>query len=156
VIFSDSHNHCSLLKNIVATHPDAEYFIHLGDGERDLQSLAGAFPRKRFLFARGNRDQLSQKPAEGVLECSGKRIFYTHGQYYGVKCNLHKLIARAKEVSADIALFGHTHQALDTYEHGLYIMNPGSVALPRDCEPSYGVIDITPAGVATHIARMKE
>ena len=153
VVFSDSHNNYAPLKNILQTHMDAECFIHLGDGERDWETLTGEFPDKKILIVRGNCDWCSEQPREDIIECGGKRIFYTHGQYYGVKDGLSKLMQRAKEMSADIVLFGHTHQAFDTYELGMHIMNPGSVAQPRDSEPSYGIIDVTPAGITTRIVR---
>lgn len=53
----------------------------------------------------------------------------------------------------DIVLYGHTHARCNLYEDGLYIMNPGSASCPRDGnKPSYGIIDIVPAGISMNIA----
>ena len=41
------------------------------------------------------------------------------------------LAAAAREAGADIAVYGHTHVALE--EHGaVMVLNPGSIARPRD------------------------
>ena len=63
-----------------------------------------------------------------------------------------KLFARKN--GADILLYGHTHIAFTDYDDGLYIMNPGSCGRPREGLPSYGIIDITKAGVAMHTAEI--
>ena len=49
-------------------------------------------------------------------------------------------------------LFGHTHCALNEYDEGLYIMNPGSC---NGYGASYGYIDITEKGdIVTNIVRI--
>ena len=71
-----------------------------------------------------------------------------------MKYGLDKLIAAAKNIDADIALYGHSHQGYTGYEDGLYIMNPGSPVRPRNSGASYGVIDITKAGIAMHLVKV--
>lgn len=44
-------------------------------------------------------------------------------------------------------LFGHTHQPLTEYDDGLYMLNPGSL----HGGGTYGVLDITAAGVVMNI-----
>ena len=64
---------------------------------------------------------------------------------------LYNVCCAAREKKADIVLFGHTHQALAEYDDGLYILNPGSL---HGSMGTYGIIDITKAGIVTNIVRL--
>ena len=105
---------------------------------------------KKIYFVSGNCDWGTDKPDYDIIKFGGKTIFFTHGARFGVKgdLNIAKLFARKNE--ADILLFGHTHIAMTDYDDGLYVMNPGSCGRPREGLPSYGIIDITEAGIAMH------
>lgn len=154
VVVSDTHRDTWNLERVVEAQKRADYFIHLGDGEDDLETVAAVHPDKSFLFVRGNCDFGSQSPMENELIASGKRILYTHGHQFYVKYGLSELISHARSNQADIVLYGHTHVANTSYEDGLYIMNPGSLGHPREGCPSYGVIDITPAGIVLNIVEI--
>lgn len=148
VVFSDSHGNYDVLERIMERHKDnAGLFIHLGDGERELEYLKFIYPEKKILFAAGNCDWDSEAPDCGMVEFGEKRIFYTHGYRFGVKGGLEKAISEAESRGADILLFGHTHIPFIGRENGLYIMNPGSCACPREGAPTYGVIDFTENGI---------
>lgn len=154
VVFSDSHNNYFALQNIVLNQPAAELFLHLGDGEKEFDYLCANFPFKNMLGVRGNCDWSSLGKIRDVVTIADKKIFFTHGHSYGVKAGLDNLKREARNMGADIALFGHTHVAMTEYEDGIYYMNPGSVALPQQGSPSYGVIDITGAGIVTFIVNI--
>jgi len=154
VVFSDSHNNFFALKNIVRSRIAADYFIHLGDGAKDFEALVQVYPSKIMYNVRGNCDWSSMEPNQGILMCAGKKIFYTHGHIFHVKSGLEELKAHARELDAQIVLFGHTHIACTEYDNGLYLMNPGSVTSPLYGSPSYGMLDITKAGVAMNIVHM--
>lgn len=156
VVLSDSHNDYYALDRVVMARPDAGLFLHLGDGEQEFDDLMSVYPDKKMLFVRGNCDWNSEKKTEELLICADKRIFLTHGHMYGVKRGLDRLEQRARLLSADICCFGHTHTACSTYRDGLHLLNPGSIALPRDGSASYAVIDITDAGIAIHIVRANQ
>ena len=100
---------------------------------------------------RGNCDWGSTLPTIGEITLEGKKIFYTHGHAYNVKYSLYQIVCAARERKADILLFGHTHQPLTDYEDGLYLMNPGSL---HGTEGSYGIVDLTPAGIVTNLVRL--
>ena len=154
VVFSDSHNNFAVLHKIIKAQPSAELFIHLGDGEAEFDDLCSQYPNKPLLAVRGNCDWVSFKNTEELLTCNGKRVFFTHGHLFNVKVGLESLKNYARGLGADIAMFGHTHAALTAYEDGLYLFNPGSVSLPKDGRPSYGILDITEAGIVTNIVRL--
>lgn len=151
LVASDTHHDFHALKRAVECQPSAEIVIHLGDGADDAEDVKYLFPQKMFLQVRGNCDWGSTLPTIGEITLEGKKIFYTHGHAYNVKYGLYQIVCAARERKADIVLFGHTHQALTDYEDGLYLMNPGSL---HGSEGSYGIVDLTPAGIVTNLVRL--
>ena len=79
-------------------------------------------------------------------------MFATNGHAYDVKSGLYRAVMAAREQKADVLLYGHTHCALEDYDDGLYILNPGS--LSRGSRPSYGLLDITPQGITTRVVEV--
>lgn len=154
IVISDTHGFYNRLYSIVMRNAKADAFIHLGDCVDECVELLRYFPEftDRFYYIKGNCDYGSDAPLAKIIDIApGHRIFATHGHKYGVKYDLGTLVTTAKEAGCDIALFGHTHERLCTYEDGVHIMNPGSASCPRDGKPcSYGFIDITDAGVVVN------
>lgn len=155
VVISDTHGNISNFELCVDQQRKADIFIFLGDCESDLEMVKQVFPHKQFLSVSGNCDFGSVTPSEGETVLSGKRIFYTHGHDYHVKYGYSEIINEAKHRKADILLFGHTHVPFTLYEDGLYIMNPGSLGHPREGNATYGIIDITDAGIVTNVAEVR-
>lgn len=151
VVFSDSHRNYTVLKKIVAAQREAEAFIHLGDGEGEFEDLRRHNPDKLMLGVYGNCDFIQFSKVSDMVNLQGKKIFFTHGHAFRVKSDLAAIKREARGIGADIVLFGHTHIPLTEYDEGLYLLNPGSVTAPLNGRPSYGIVDITPAGVATSI-----
>ncbi|NLJ32140.1 MAG: metallophosphoesterase [Clostridiales bacterium] len=148
LVVSDTHRNEAALRRAILSQPKAEIVIHLGDGEEEAELMKAYFPKKKFFQVCGNCDWGSTLPATGELTAEGKRIFYTHGHIYNVKYGLGEIVAAARAHKADILLFGHTHEPLCEYEAGLYILNPGSL---RGFGGTYGIVDITPAGIVTNV-----
>ena len=153
--FSDSHGSTLGIIRAIHMHPDAEVIFFLGDGLGDFEKFIGD-KSKMFLAVRGNWDSYSILGDSFVksvdyINLMGYRIFFTHGHLYGAKYGLDGLTKLADENSADIVLFGHTHQPLEKYiptdEGGIYLFNPGSIGGGFGIKPSYGVINITDKGV---------
>lgn len=152
VVLSDTHRDFFTALEIVKRHlHDADVFLHLGDGLKEWDDLRALYPDKRMLAVRGNCDFASDEPSTAVLACEdGHKVFYTHGHLYHVKSAPDELIRAARENGCDIALHGHTHTARQLYEDGLFLLCPGSPSCPKDSSPGYGIVDITPAGVAVN------
>ena len=142
IVFSDSHGSTSYMRMALLDHPEADMIIHLGDGERDLENLSEHIGDRRIVQVCGNCDFCSQLPVNETIDIAGVRIFCSHGHAESVKYGTEGLIKKAKLLGAHIALYGHTHQAVTSYDDGLHIMNPGAVRSGQ-----YGVIDITPSGI---------
>lgn len=151
VVLSDSHGAVAPAEAAIAAQPDAEAVIFLGDGLRQFEDIPPLFPEKAFYMVAGNCDWGGSYKNSDQITLAGKKIFFTHGHTCCVKYGLGYLMQSARAAGADIVLYGHTHVAGEFYENGIYVMNPGSISQSRDGKNSYGIIDITPAGIVTGI-----
>ena len=156
IAISDTHGNYSALSSVFLRNSDADWFIHLGDGERELNRFIIEHPEyiEKVLHVSGNCDVGSLSPEYVVLPLSnGHKLFATHGHTVGVKGGLDRLKGRAEKLECDIVLYGHTHVRQNTFADGLYILNPGSASCPHDGrKPSFGTVDISDAGVLLNIA----
>lgn len=155
VVFSDSHGNFSAMEQIVSKHlNDTALFIFLGDGLRDTEDIISVYPQINLRAVCGNCDFFPTAPDYDEVTFGGKRIFFTHGHIFGVKDSFFRAISRAKSINADILLLGHTHTPYNSYENGLYVMNPGSLRSGAFGKQTYGIIDISPSGVLTNIVEI--
>lgn len=136
LVISDTHHNINnAIELIEKINP--EYIIHLGDMIIDCEDLLSIFPRKKFIFVKGNNDLFNNDPLFPYERCFtlyNKRFFICHGHTYNVKRDLSLLLRKAKNENCDIVLFGHTHKAF-IQKSPFIILNPGSYS-------SYGIIDI--------------
>lgn len=152
IVLSDSHGNFRALSNVLDNYY-ADIYIHLGDGERELNTFCLSHPDKNIYHVCGNCDMASLSPDELLISPDDKNvIFAVHGHNHRVKYSLETLKQTARSKGANIALYGHTHARHNEYDNGLYILNPGSVYIPRDGnKPSFGVIELLPKGIITNI-----
>ncbi len=152
IVMSDSHNNFSSLEKIFSGF-HADYYIHLGDGERELDLIATKYPDKQIIHIKGNCDLASFSESEMFFSpIEGLNIFAVHGHKYNVKYSLDQLKESARKKGANVVLYGHTHERFSSYEDGLHIMNPGSTSCPRDGKkPSFGIIEFFHNGIMTNI-----
>ncbi len=146
LVISDTHGNVTRAVTACTRSGPVDAVIHLGDGSADADLLRHALDVPVITVA-GNCDTGSDAPRERVWECEGKRILLTHGDAYHVKSGLTRLRQRAKEVAADAALFGHTHQRVLENHAGLLLLNPGTLATASR-QRSYAVLTITPDGMS--------
>ncbi|QWU16557.1 hypothetical protein SAMN04487895_107179 [Paenibacillus sophorae] len=65
----------------------------------------------------------------------GRRIYVTHGHGFSIE-NLPELS------EGDIFIQGHTHVPVADVKEGIYVLNPGSISLPKENNPnSYAVLE---------------
>ena len=153
LVFSDSHGNVSALRRALVAQKTAQHIFFLGDSLRDIEALEGEFPDRIFHNVSGNCDFAALSPRTAMENINGTLIFYSHGHPYYVKQSYVPFLQAAEKRNAKIALFGHTHSSLIKYENGVWLVNPGSVSLPREGEPSYAVIDIEENGIMPIIIR---
>ena len=92
-------------------------------------------------------------PGGGVHRGRGEDLLHPRPPVRGQVRAVQPLVCAARERKAQVALFGHTHHALEEYDDGLYLLNPGSL---NSWEPSYGTVDITPQGIVTNVVKLRE
>lgn len=152
LVVSDTHRDSYSLRQAILQQPTAEVILHLGDGEEEIMDMKLEFPKRMIIPVRGNCDWGSTLPSSEEICLEGKRIFMTHGHLYQVKMGYHPIYCAAREKKADILLFGHTHVPMQDYDDGLYVLNPGSL---NGANASYGILDITPAGIMTNLLTLR-
>ena len=78
----------------------------------------------------------------------GNHVLLTHGHYYYVSMGEERIRKEAKGRGADVVMYGHTHMPSITEENNLIMLNPGSIAYPRQQgrHPSYIVMDTDEKG----------
>ena len=144
LIISDSHGRVDRLADIIeacsACPPDKILF--LGDGINDVSALSRLSGREVVAVA-GNCDILCEEPLERIMGVGNRKIFMLHGHTRGVKHGFGRLEARARQVGADIVLYGHTHERDCRLSDGIWFFNPGSVGFPSHGRPSFGRLTVT-------------
>ena len=156
IVMSDSHGLTSAVCSIIERNIGyADMFIHLGDGERDIETARSLYPDVDIRYVGGNTDMGMHK-AFDIIDAAGSRIFCSHGHRYGVNGGTETIRSVARDHGCNIVLFGHTHMRFDERIDGMYIMNPGSCSCPRDGKrPSFGSLEITENGIVTGIFDLK-
>ena len=128
-VFSDSHGDHEALDELLERMGALDAVCFLGDVARDAEHLRerlAAMPNQPVLYAvRGNNDYYSTctLPWDLLIELGGVRIYMTHGHRL---VSLMNLAYKAQECGAQVALFGHTHQALCETVQGVLLLNTGS------------------------------
>ena len=164
LVISDSHGRAHNLAEVLQKQKGSyDALVFLGDGAEDLLSLYEedfSLPEEEKLFppvtcfVRGNGDESSysvytssleriQIPENEVLTVCGKRIFLTHGHRFGVYYSTEDLFKYLEANSFDAGLFGHTHVPFFDIKNEKFILNPGSISMPRNHSlKSYAILSI--------------
>ncbi len=140
LVLSDTHNERTLMDIAVKKAGQTDAIIHLGDNIADAKYLKNT--GKTVYSVKGNCDFNEVAQTEILLNIAGKKIFITHGHKYGVKYSLERILYRTSELQADAVFFGHTHAAFNSYEQGILMLNPGSLAEPRLKKRTFAVVEI--------------
>ncbi len=111
VVVSDTHRDFRTLYRIVEKHrEEAALFLHLGDGEQEVEDLRLLHPELPLLAVRGNCDGSAEEPGSRVASAGSTRIYMAHGHDLGVRSSTSLLVRMARENGCRIALYGHTHK----------------------------------------------
>ncbi len=158
LVVSDSHKYTYMLTDVLfQIGAEINAVIHLGDGNTDLDAYADIYPDVAMFSVRGNCDFESARcDTDEVFELFGRRLFVTHGHNYYVKSGIDRLAKTAENVCAQIVMFGHTHEPLLEVINGIMVMNPGSVSLPKDFGPSYGILVFEDDKLTASVVEVKD
>ena len=138
LVLSDTHRSLGFAYDAIEKErPDA--VLHLGDHLTDAEDLSFACQEPDFYYVPGNCDYAPTVPQSLTLEFDGVRIFMTHGHRYNVKLGYESLANAAHFSGAQLALFGHTHEADFLRMGDVTLFNPGSAGMGRQ---TYGMITV--------------
>lgn len=151
LIISDSHGRAKIVTDIIKKHSDIDHIFFLGDTVGDIEAAKEAFPQKNYHIVMGNCDIFGNYKKEDIITVENTRIFYCHGHRYGVKYTTENIKNAATKNNCTLALFGHSHCSILSYDNGLYLVNPGSVFSGRDGKETYAIVDVTDSGIMPSI-----
>ncbi len=143
LVVSDNHSDRQILDELIKRYNGKmDGMFHCGDSELAANDIMW----KYFTVVGGNCDYDPGYEPEQLVTIGDDRIFMTHGHRSNVRFGLNVLSLQAQEEGANIALFGHIHQAVAEMDHGILFVNPGSISQPRGPVriPSYAIIESTP------------
>lgn len=133
VVFSDTHGSSYGMREVISMHPNADCYLHLGDGAAEFESLCQSMGLPHF-GVKGNCDLACDLPLSRVVSFGEFQVYMTHGHICQVKFSDTLLKIRGREAGADLILFGHTHLPRIEYcggddePHPFYLVNPGSLS----------------------------
>ena len=143
LVVSDSHGRNDLLRQAIGQEAPIDLLIHAGDVEGDLKKILGEETEYKIKVVAGNMDRSAEVNASLAFDVGAHRVFLTHGHHYGVHYTASALVDMAKKCKADVAIFGHTHMPVREKEDGVLLLNPGSIAKPRQGpDKTYIVIQV--------------
>jgi putative phosphoesterase len=99
------------------------------------------------IFARGNCDSAVDQlvinyPIQSpyaFVQMEGVRILVNHGE----EVSREEMVEQAERHKVDIFIFGHVHTPILEKHGPVFLLNPGSPALPKSPPPTVGLIDIS-------------
>ena len=143
LVVSDTHGQQKEIREVIRREKPFDGLIHCGDVEGQEKEIA-EYAGVPCIFVRGNNDFYGDLPTEAVIYRLGHRIFVAHGHRHSVSWNMDSIKSEAKARGCDMVLYGHTHiPVIDTSDPEMTVMNPGSLAYPRQTgrAPSYIVME---------------
>ena len=130
LIVSDTHRSHKNYNRMLEREGKPDMLIHLGDvegGEYYIEETAGC----PVHMVAGNNDFFTPLPPEEEFYIGNKKVFLTHGHVYYVSAGNARILKEAKKRKADIVMFGHIHKPVQEKIDGVLLLNPGSIAYPR-------------------------
>lgn len=142
LIVSDTHGRDSGLDEAVIRERPFDMLIHCGDVE-GREFYIEAVAECPCCIVSGNNDFFSDLPREQEITLTGNRVLVTHGHYYGVSLSLNGILDEAAARNCRAVFFGHTHRPVIAERGGILLLNPGSLAYPRQegRKKSYAVLE---------------
>ncbi|MGV8982509.1 phosphodiesterase [Clostridium sp.] len=155
---SDIHGSLFFLKKALACYKEegASYIVMLGDAlyhgprnslpkdynPQEVANLLNEY-KDKIIAVRGNCDsEVDQMLIEypmmadySIMLCNNRRLFLTHGHIYNGD-NMPNLSEN------DVLVHGHTHVPVAEKHNKIYVLNPGSLSLPKENNPnSYAILE---------------
>ena len=140
LVIGDTHGKLDKFRDIFPKLKNIDLIVHTGD----LTGDARAIEREtgiQVIGVKGNCDSGGSSEEQRIIDTEYGDILVVHGHRQNVKYRLDNLIYKALEENCRAVLFGHTHCSCIYETDGIYLVNPGSLSLPRDgSNGSYAVV----------------
>lgn len=133
LVVSDTHGRVQTAMNIYKMEQrkaPIDKIVHLGDLVTDAKALETRLGAE-VIFVQGNCDGGEACEDYKVLDTEYGRLLLCHGHVENVKFSTLSLLYKAEEMGCCAAFFGHTHAPCFREVDGMYLLNPGSLTLPR-------------------------
>ncbi len=134
LITSDVHGDLDALKDVILKHPDITHHLNAGD----MCLNPKAYEKYHIISVKGNNDFGIDLPYMRLFDIEDKLILLTHGHLEGVKFGYDRLKLKAKLNSAQLCIFGHTHERYLMKEENILFINPGALG---DYHRSYAIYE---------------
>lgn len=146
LVISDTHNRINRVDMLleVLKAEGIQHIIHAGDHLSDAKEIQRKYPYLTVHMVPGNCDiEGYGSGISRVIQIEEVAIFVTHGHKHNVKYDYDEVWIDAMANEVQLAIFGHTHSAYKEKKQGIMLLNPGSLAEPRDTTmPSFGLVEI--------------
>ena len=156
LVIADIHGRANPLKMALArfTREKCDHILIAGDllARHSFETSSLLMQHAGTISAvQGNGDRTEDAEGTGILlpmartwEWHGRHLLMYHG---------HQRSSSSRPIlpPGSILIYGHTHipEAYYDEESSLYVLNPGSITLPRSSiGPTYGIL--TPDGISVH------
>ena len=149
LIVSDTHGNHRNLDKVLEREKKIDMLLHMGDVEDGDIYLEAVLDCPVHIVA-GNNDFYGNLSREEVIQIGKYKVWMTHGHMYSVSLHTKRLKDAARERGVDIVMYGHTHRPDIDVEEDLIVLNPGSLAYPRQegRKYTYIMMEIDEAGEA--------
>lgn len=127
LVVSDSHGDRKIVQQLVDRYDgQVNGIFHCGDSEL-LQDDPLV---NKMHIVQGNMD-FADFPDHELQRIDHQTVMVTHGHHQNVNDGLLNLELYARSLSANVVLYGHTHQLGATFDDNMLFINPGSISQPR-------------------------
>lgn len=149
LIVSDTHGINNNYLRVLSKVSPIDMLIHLGDFQGSEEFIESSVSC-RHEFVSGNNDFFNGLPKDKLIKIGKYSVLLTHGHRYGVYYGTANIKEAAIRNNADIVMFGHTHVPMINLNDNVWVINPGSLSLPRQNGriPTYIIMEIDSAGEA--------
>ena len=139
LIVSDSHGRTDNFLDLKKKVGKIDLIIHCGDGINDTDFI-GDYMKCKVTGVAGNCDFFTREVKVVNLNIEGKIIHIEHGNNLPLY-NEEVMLQYARDNGYSAILYGHTHKQELYGKDGVWIVNPGSISMPRDGAPSYCIME---------------
>lgn len=153
-VLSDTHGNYPLAIKMLDRISGLDCIIHLGDVLHDADIIEQSFSLPVIKLA-GNCDSTPKATRELLLSISGRSLFLSHGDLYGVKGGIDRIYEKASSVSADIVLYGHTHVPAVQKIGEILLVNPGTLKV-AEVPQSLAIIQLNDSEVSAEIIMVRD